>query len=202
MNTKAMYKLGYGLYLLAARDGEKDNGCIINTAIQVTTNPNRISMTVNKQNKTHDMIAKTGVFTLSVLTESAPFDLFRHFGMQSGRDVDKFSQWEGTERSANGILRLSHHANAYISGKIFGQMDLGTHSMFFADVTDCEVLSDEDSATYAYYQANIKPRPEKKASEKKGYRCTVCGYVYEGDTLPEDFVCPLCKHGASDFEKI
>lgn len=200
MNNKAMYKLGYGLYVLTAKD-EKDNGCIINTAIQVTTTPNRISITVNKQNYTHDMIQKTGVFNLSVISEEADFSLFQHFGFQSGRDVDKMKDFENKAQAENGLYYITKGTNAYLSGKVIQSIDLGTHTMFIADVTDGEVLSDAVSVTYDYYQKSIKPKPEKKP-EVKGYRCTICGYIYEGDVLPEDFICPICKHGAADFEKI
>ncbi len=200
MNNKAMYKLGYGLYVLTAKD-EKDNGCIINTAIQVTTTPNRISITVNKQNYTHDMIQKTRVFNLSVISEEADFSLFQHFGFQSGRDVDKMKDFENKAQAENGLYYITKGTNAYLSGKVIQSIDLGTHTMFIADVTDGDVLSDTASVTYDYYQKNIKPKPENKP-EVKGYRCTICGYIYEGDVLPEDFICPICKHGAADFEKI
>lgn len=200
MNNKAMYKLGYGLYVLTAKD-EKDNGCIINTAMQVTTTPNRISITVNKQNYTHDMIVSTGVFNLSVISESVDFNMFQHFGFQSGRDTDKLSDFTDKAQSANGLYYITNGTNAYLSGKVVQAIDLGTHTMFIADVTDGDVLSEETSVTYDYYQKNIKPKPEKKP-EAKGYRCTICGYIYEGDVLPDDFVCPICKHGAVDFEKI
>lgn len=200
MDNKVMFKLGYGLYVLTAKD-EKDNGCIINTAMQVTTTPNRISITVNKQNYTHDMIVRTGLFNISVISEAADFKLFQHFGFQSGRDADKFTGYADKAQSANGLCYVTGGTNAYISGKVLQSVDLGTHTMFIADVTDGEILSDVTSVTYDYYQKNIKPKPEQKTSVK-GYRCTICGYIYEGDPLPEDFVCPICKHGASDFEKI
>lgn len=200
MNTSAMFKISYGLYILTANDGEKDNGCVINTLAQVTGNPNRVSITVNKANYTHDMILKTGVFNVSVLSESAPFKLFEHFGFKSGRDTQKFFKNPNEARSENGVLYIPDCTNAFVSGKVVETLDLGTHTMFIADVTDCEVLSDEPSMTYAYYHANVKPKPQK--TEKKGYRCKICGYVYEGEELPEDFICPICKHPASDFEKI
>lgn len=202
MNTKAMFKLGYGLYVLTSRIDEKDNGCIINTVAQVTSQPNRISITVNKDNYTHDMIAESGVFNISVLTTSVPFEVFQRFGFQSGRDCDKFDGYASVKRGANGVLYCTEHTNAFISGKVVNQMDLGTHTMFIADVTDCEVLSDETSVTYDYYQKNIKPQPKKEEKVVTGYRCTICGYIYEGDELPADFVCPICKHGAEVFEPI
>ena len=201
MDNKAMSKIGYGLYILTAKDGEKDNGCVINTAIQVTSTPNRISVTVNKQNYTHDMIMKTGVFNVSILSEKATFDVFKHFGFQSGRDVDKFADYKDATRSENGLYYVTGDTNAYISGKVINTLDLGTHTMFIADVTDAEVLADVPTTSYDYYQKNIKPKPEapKKVT---GYVCKICGYIYEGDPLPEDFICPICKHGAADFEKI
>lgn len=201
MDNKAMFKIGYGLYILTAKDGEKDNGCVINTAIQVTSTPNRISVTVNKQNYTHDMIMKTGVFNVSILSEKATFDVFKHFGFQSGRDVDKFADYKDATRSENGLYYVTGDTNAYISGKVINTLDLGTHTMFIADVTDAEVLANVPTTSYDYYQKNIKPKPEapKKVT---GYVCKICGYIYEGDPLPEDFICPICKHGAADFEKI
>lgn len=199
MNNSAMYKLGCGLYVLSAREGEKDNGCITNTAMQVTASPNRITIAVNKQNLTHDMVLKTGVFNLSVLSEAAPFALFERFGFQSGRTADKFSGILAT-RSENGVLYLPEQTSAFLSGKVLTATDLGTHTLFLAEVTDGEVLSALAPATYAYYQSSIKPKPQ--ATPKKGYRCKICGYIYEGEPLPPDFICPVCKHGAEDFEKI
>lgn len=198
MDKAAMYKLTYGLFVLTAKDGMKDNGCIINTAIQVTTAPNRITIVVNKQNYTHDMIMKTKEFNVSCISETADFDLFKHFGFQSGRDVDKMKD-KSYPRAENGIVYIPEMTSAYISGKVIAETDLGTHTMFLAEVTDGKVLSDAEAASYSYYQKHIKPAPTpvKKAS----WVCKVCGYVYEGDTLPEDFICPWCKHPASDFEK-
>lgn len=202
MDTKAMFKLGYGLYVLTGRQGEKDNGCIVNTVMQVTTSPNRIAITVNKSNYTHDMIQETGIFNVSVLTTETDFAVFQRFGFQSGRDCDKFNGYTGVKRAENGLLYCTEHTNAYISGQVINTMDLGTHTMFIADVTACEILSPETSVTYDYYQKNIKPQPKKEEKAIVGYRCTICGYIYEGETLPEDFVCPLCKHGAEAFEPI
>ena len=201
MDKKAMYNLSYGLFVLTARQGDKDNGCIINTAGQVTSTPNRISITVNKDNFTHDMIRETGRFNISILSEKADFSLFRHFGFQSGGTADKFADYSACERSANGLYYITEGTNAFISAAVEQTVDLGTHTMFIAAVEDMEVLSREPSATYAYYQSSIKPKPEKKA-EKTVWHCTVCGYVYEGEELPADFICPLCKHPASDFEKV
>jgi flavin reductase (DIM6/NTAB) family NADH-FMN oxidoreductase RutF len=204
MDKKAMYNLTYGLYILTAKDGEADNGCIINTATQVTTEPNRIIIAVNKNNHTHDMIQKTGEFNLSILTNDTDFDTIKHWGFQSGKNVNKVP--EGTnatiKRAANGIVYIdSKQTNAVISGKVISATDLGTHTLFLADVTDCEELSNSPSVTYAYYQKNIKPAPEKQ-EKKKGFICNICGYIYEGDTLPEDFICPWCKHPASDFSPL
>lgn len=202
MNTKAMFKLGYGLYVLTSKLGSQDNGCIINTVTQVTSNPNRISITVNKDNYTHDMIAKTGVFNVSVLTEQVSFDVFQRFGFQSGRDCNKFEGYMEIKKAENGVLYCTEDTNAFISGKVINQIDLGTHTMFIADVTECEVLSDAVSVTYDYYQKNIKPKPKKEESVVVGYRCTICGYIYEGEELPADYVCPICKHGAEVFEPV
>ena len=200
VESNAMFKLSYGLFVLTARDGAKDNGCIVNTAQQLTSAPMRISITVNKANYTHDLIEKTGAFNISVLTEGAPFGLFKQYGFQSGRTADKLSG--GEPRTENGIAYLSEHANAVISGKVISTVDCGTHTLFIADVTEAHVLSAEPSVTYAYYFAHIKPKPQPAAEKKKGFVCKICGYVYEGETLPPDFICPLCKHGAEDFEPL
>ncbi|MGN0169818.1 MAG: flavin reductase [Lachnospiraceae bacterium] len=203
MDKKAMYNLSYGLFVLTAQEGEKDSGCIINTAGQVTSSPNRISITVNKDNFTHDLVKNSGKFNISILSQKAEFELFRHFGFQSGRDVDKFDGYPSCKRSENGLYYITQGTNAYISARVEQAIDLGSHTMFIAEVTDMEVLSQDPSATYAYYQSDIKPKPEAKAEGgKTQWRCTVCGYVYEGEELPEDFICPLCKHPASDFEKV
>lgn len=204
MNEMAMFKLSYGLFVITAcRDG-RDNGCITNTAIQVTVDPNRISVTINKANYTHDMIKDTGLFTVSVLSEEATFGIFKHFGFQSGRDVSKFAGYTKCKKAPNGTMIITAGTNAYISGKVVQEIDLGTHTMFIADVTDMEILSDVPSATYTYYQENIKPKPEAVGTTPKGetiWRCRICGYEYVGEELPEDFICPVCKHPASDFEK-
>ncbi|MGN1235079.1 MAG: flavin reductase [Christensenellaceae bacterium] len=202
MDKKAMYKLTYGLFVLTAQMDGRDGGCIINTAGQVTSEPNRISITVNKANFTHDMIQKTGKFNLSVLSEAATFDTFRRFGFQSGRTADKFADYDDfCDRSENGLYFITKGTNAYFCATVEQAIDLGTHTMFIASVDDMEVLSKTPSATYAYYQSNIKPKPEAKPQGKTVWRCSVCGYVYEGEELPEDFICPLCKHPASDFAK-
>ena len=198
MDNNVMFKISYGLYVLTAKDGEKSNGCIINTLEQVTTTPNKVTIAVNKSNYTHDMILKTGRFNASILSEKADFDTFKHFGFQSGRDVDKFSNYPA-EISENGIPYITKGTNGFISAEVISTVDLGTHTLFVANVTDGKVLSDDSSATYDYYHKHIKEAPQKKS---KGWVCKICGYVYEGDELPDDFVCPLCKHGAAEFEKL
>ena len=198
MDKKAMYKLTYGLFILTAKEGDKDNGCIVNTVTQVTTEPNRITVAVNKKNYTHDMIKRTGTFNVSILTEASKFDTYKHWGFQSGAEVDKLEKI-AFQRAENGLVYIAEECNAYISAKVVSATDLGTHTLFLADVTDSRALSDAESVTYSYYQKNIKTAP-KTDGVKKGFVCTVCGYVYEGDTLPEDFVGPLCKHPASDFK--
>ena len=181
MDTKALQKIQYGLFVLSASDSGKDNACIVNTVVQVTSSPMCIAVTVNKQNLTHDMIAATNKFNVSVID-------------------DKFAGFDGAVRTGNGLMRLTDHACAFISGWVISSVDLGTHTMFIARVADCEVLSAEEAMTYNYYHANVKPKPETSA--RKGFRCKICGYIYEGEELPPDFVCPLCKHGAEDFERI
>lgn len=207
MNNKAIYKLTYGLFVLSAFSKGKHNGCIINTAAQVTSSPNRISIAVNKANLTHDIILETGLFNISVISEDATFKLFERFGFQSGRDVEKFEGMAGFKKADNGINYVTKGTNAYISAKVETTVDLGTHTMFIAEVTDMEVLSEVPSVTYSYYQEHIKPKPQPKpatveVSGKTVWRCTVCGYEYEGEEIPEDFICPWCKHPASDFEKV
>ena len=200
MDNKAMFNLSYGLFILTAKDGEKDNGCIVNTVGQVTSQPNRISLTVNKANYTHDMILKTKEFNVSVLAENSKFETYRHWGFQSGRNTDKLESIS-FKRSANGLVYIADETNAFLSAKVVSTLDLGTHTLFIADVTDGEVLSQVPSATYSFYQNNIKPKPAS-TEKKKGFICTVCGYIYEGETLPDDFICPVCKHPASDFKPL
>ena len=199
VNPSALFKLGYGLYVVTCHDGKKDNGLIVNTVMQVTTNPDRIMVTINKQNYSHDVIKKSGVMNVNCLTEAAPFAVFEAFGFKSGRDTDKFANC-APKRSANGMAVLPRHINAFLSLQVESYTDLGSHGMFLCKITESEVISNDPSMTYAYYHANVKPKPQ--AQKKKGYVCKICGYVYEGETLPEDIVCPLCKHGASDFEEI
>ncbi len=202
IDNKSMYKISYGLYMLTTTDGEKQNGCIVNTVQMLTDNPKRITLFVNKANYSNELLKKTGVFNVSVLTESAPFELFKKFGFVSGREVDKFAG-ESYPVSENGLYYLPEHANAVLSGKVVDSYDYGTHTLFVAEVTEGKVLNDEKSVTYEYYQANIKAKPqvESAASGTEKWVCKVCGYVHEGP-LPEDFVCPWCKHPASDFEKV
>lgn len=195
----ALFKIGYGLYVVTSNDGKKDNGLIVNTVTQVTNTPNRIAVTINKDNYSHHVIKQTGKMNINCLTVDAPFSVFEKFGFVSGRNTDKF---KGDEvlRSDNGIVFLPRHINSFMSLKVEQYVDLDTHGMFICTVTEARVLSDRETMTYNYYQANVKPKP--KTEGKKGYVCKICGYVYEGDKLPDDFICPLCKHPASDFEEI
>lgn len=202
IDSNTMFKLSYGLFVLTAREGDKDNGCIINTTTQLTVSPNRIAIAVNKANATHDMILNTGVFNVSILSQDAPFTLFQHFGFQSGRNVDKFAGYEGAVRSANGLMYLTGAVNGMISAKVVDTTDYGSHTLFVAEVTEARILSDVPSVTYQYYFDHIKPKPQPTDEKKVGYVCKICGYVYEGEVLPPDFICPLCKHGAEDFEKL
>ena len=199
LDPKALFKIGYGLYVVTSSDGKKDNGCIVNTVSQLTDSPLRVAVNINKLNYSHDLIKKSGVLNVNCLNNEAPFSVFQSFGFRSGRDCDKF---EGQEvlRSENGLVVLSNYINAFISLKVDNYVDLGTHGMFICSVTESKIINNIETMTYNYYQANVKPKPN--AEKKKGFVCKVCGYVYEGDTLPEDIVCPLCKHGAADFEEI
>ncbi len=201
VDADSLFKLSYGLFVLSAREDGRDNACIINTAAQITDSPRRITITVNKQNLTHDMIASTGLFNLSILSEEADFATFRRFGFVSGREADKF---EGLPelRSANGLRYLDTGCNAILSGKVIQAVDCGTHTLFTAEVTEARTLSAAPSATYAYYFEHIKPKPQPASEDKKGFVCKICGYVYEGESLPADYICPLCKHGAEDFEPL
>ena len=201
IDPNTMFKLSYGLFVLTAKDGDKDNGCIINTTLQITSSPIRISIAVNKANYTHDMIMKTGAFNVSILSESVPFSVFEQFGFKSGKDTDKFEGCAYNERTENGIRYIPENTNGVISAKVSESFDYGTHTLFIADVTQSITLSGEKSVTYQYYFDNIKPKPQLPKNDIKGYTCKICGYIYEGEPLPEDFICPLCKHGAVDFEK-
>ena len=204
IDPKTVQKFSYGLFVLTAQADGKDNGCIINTAAQLTSTPNRINIAVNKANYTHDMILNTGVFNISVLSQKASFDIFKRFGFASGKDTDKFAGYEEhASRSANGLLYVTEGTNAFMSAKVIDAHDYGTHTLFIAELTEAAVLNQDPSVTYAYYFDHIKPKPQPKIEEKKtGWVCKICGYVYEGDELPQDFICPLCKHGADDFERI
>lgn len=202
VDQTALFKLSYGLYLLTAEENGKHNGCIINTAVQLTDTPKRITVAVNKANYTHDMILNTGKFNLSVLTTSTPFALFQHFGFRSGRDVEKFDAKYETRMSQNGLVYLNQFCNAFISGKVIEARDYGTHTLFVAEITEAKVTSNEPSVTYTYYFDHIKPKPAPREEEKPGWVCKICGFVYEGEDLPADYICPLCKHGAEDFEKL
>lgn len=200
MDMSALFKIGYGLYVLTANDGQKDNGCIINTVMQVTSNPSQIAIAVNKLNYTTLMIQKNKKFNISVLTEDTPFELFKRFGFQSGKDTDKFNNFSETKRSLNGLLYLTQSTNAYMSAYVKNEIDLGSHILFIAQLVAAETLSDRQPLTYDFYHKNIKPKPQTE--KKSGWRCKICGYIYEGENLPADYICPLCKHGAEDFEKI
>ena len=199
MDTKALSKIGYGLYVLTTNYDNIDNGCIINTVQQVTGDPLRLSIVVNKNNYTHDLILDSCVFNINVLTTETPFKVFEHFGFQSGRNVNKFADCEQELRAVNNVLYLPKHINAYFACRVMKSIDLGTHTMFIADVLDAVNVNDLDSVTYDYYQKNIKP---KKTVTKGCWVCKVCGWVYEGERLPDDIVCPICKHGKEEFEYV
>ena len=224
MNEKALFQIGYGLYLVAANENGKDNACIVNTVMQVTQNPIRLLVSVSNQNLTHDMIKNTGKLTVSVLTEKTPFAVYSHFGYQSGKKVDKFEDFEDVTRCANGCYRLNRNSSAYFCGNVCDSFVLDTHTMFLVEVTDADIVSSQAPVTYDFYQKYVK-QPYKPAAKKSGvvktnadgtngagkegteektnsYVCKICGYVYEGESLPEDYICPICKHGASDFEKL
>lgn len=226
MNEQAMFRLTYGLFVLTVREGSRDNGCIINTVMQVTAIPNRIVIAVDKHNYTHEMLERTMKCNISVLSEDAEFDIFKHFGFVSGRDTDKFAGYDHVARSTNGIYYVTEGTNARLSAVVREKVDLGTHTLYIADVEDMDVLNDRPSATYAYYHAHIKPQPPRRSAvqladqradtdgrahtleETKNnagetvWRCRICGYEYIGNELPDDYICPICKHPAADFEKV
>ena len=195
----ALFKIGYGLYVVTSNDGTKDNGLIVNTVTQLTDNPNRIAVNINKANYSHHVIKKTGVMNVNCLSVEAPFEVFQNFGFQSGRTVDKFANWPAY-RSDNGLMFLPKYINAFMSLKVEQYVDLDTHGMFICTVTEARVMSDKETMTYTYYHNNVKPKPQTEG--KKGFVCKICGYIYEGDVLPGDYICPLCKHGVADFEPI
>lgn len=200
-DMKALFNIGYGLYVVTTNDGKKDNGCIVNTVVQLTDNPYRVAVNINKANYTHHIVKQTGILNVNCLSQEAPFSVFRTFGFQSGRNADKFAEY-GTDlpRSDNGLVFLPRYINAFMSLKVVDYVDLGTHGMFICEVTEARVMSKVETMSYTYYQKNVKPKPQTDG--KKGWVCKVCGYIYEEEVLPEDFICPLCKHPASDFEKI
>lgn len=204
MDKKTLFNLSYGLFVLTAAENGRDNGCIINTVAQLTSDPVLISAAVNKNNLTHDMIKNTGLMNISVIDNTADFSLFRHFGFSSGRDRSKFGTEESHKfmpaYSDNGLLYIKNGTNAFISCKVRSETDLGSHTLFIAEMTDGKVLSDNRSMTYADYHENVKPKPQTE--KKRGWVCKICGYIYEGDELPDGYICPVCKHGAEDFERI
>ena len=205
MDSKAMQKISYGLYVITAKEGEKHNGCIVNTLTQVTSTPNKVSVTINKSNYTHDMIVRTGKFVASIISQNADFGLFKTFGFQSGRDVNKFDGFDDFAYTNEEIRYITKGTNSYISVNVTDTVDVGTHTMFIGEVTDMEIISEYPSVTYTYYHEHIKPKPQQVGNTPDGqviWRCTICGYEYVGEELPEDFICPLCKHPASDFEKV
>ena len=203
--SNPLFNIQYGLFVITTKDDDRDNGCISNTVAQVTAQPNRISVALNKSNFTTELIQKSGRFTASILSEAADFELFKHFGFQSGRTVNKFADFTDCRRVSNGTFAITRGTNAFISADVEQAIDLGTHMLFIGLVTEMETLSDTPSATYNYYQANIKPKPQPAGKTEDGktiWRCSICGYEYVGEELPDDFICPICKHPASDFVKV
>lgn len=200
IDKTALYNIGYGLYVITTKADGKDNGMICNTVMQVGDKP-LIAVGINKENYTHDLVKKSGIINVNCLTESAPFETFKDFGFQSGKDVDKF-RYHVVSRLSNGAYRLHSNVNAVIGLKVENYIDCESHGLFICSITESEVCGSEPSMTYAFYHANVKPKPQKPQGNKKGYRCKICGYVYDGEVLPQDFICPICKHPASDFELI
>ena len=201
IDEKALFNIGYGLYVVTTNDGTKDNGLIVNTVMQITNTPNRIAVAINKQNYSYQVVKDTQIMNINCLTEEAPFSIFQTYGFQSGRDVNKFEDSE-LPRSENGLLYVTRFVNSFMSLKVENYFDLDTHGLFICTIEESKVLSAVPTMTYTYYQQNVKPKPAPETAAKKGYVCKVCGWVYEGNDLPADIVCPICKHGASDFEKI
>lgn len=200
IENSTMFNISYGLFLLSVKDNDFDNGCIINTVMQITDNSKKIAIAISKDNYSHDMLIKSGVFNLSILSEDADFDFFRRFGFASGRDTNKFQDFNAVKRSENGLYYATDCTNSFISAKVITAIDCGSHSLIIAEVTEAANLSDKPSMTYKYYFDFVKPKPQPQ--KKKGYICKICNYVYEGENLPEDFICPICKHGVADFEPI
>ena len=199
LDTTALFKIGYGLYVVTSNDGKKDNGLIVNTVMQLTSNPIRIAVAVNKSNYSHDVIKESGIMNVNCLSTEAPFKVFEAFGFRSGRDTDKFADCS-FRRSSNGLAVLPKYINAYMSLKVENYIDFGTHGMFVCSLSEAEVVSDAEAMSYSYYHKNVKPNP--KTENKKGYICKICGYIHDEAELPSDFVCPICNHGAEDFEPI
>ena len=196
LDLKALFKIGYGLYVVTTKNGVKDNGLIVNTVSQVADNPVKVAVSINKANFSHQTIKDTGILNVNFLTIDTPFEIFERFGFQSGKDADKFKGFKPM-RSFNGLAVMPGYINGFISLCVEQYVDLGSHGLFICSVTEAEVISEREPITYSYYHKNVKPKP----SENKGFVCKICGYVYEGDPLPEDFICPWCKHGAVDFER-
>ncbi len=198
---KALFNIGYGLYVVTSNDGRKDNGCIVNTVSQLTDTPMRVCVNINKANYTYHVVHTTGILNVNCLSQEAPFSVFQRFGFQSGRTVDKFAEdAAAAPRSDNGLIFLPRYINAFMSLKVVDEIDLGTHGMFICEVTEARVMSHVETMTYTFYQKNVKPKPATEG--KKGWVCNVCGYIYDGEELPDDIICPLCKHGAADFSRI
>ena len=199
IDSTALFNIGYGLYVVTTNDGKKDNGCIVNTVTQLTSSPERVAVTINKANYTHDTVKETGVLNVNCLSVDAPFKVFEAFGFKSGRDTDKFSDCNPA-RSENGLAVLPKYITAFMSLKVESYVDLGTHGMFICSLTEAKVVSDKETMSYTYYHKNVKPKPKTEAV--KGYLCTICGYVHDEPELPDDFECPLCHHGREVFEEI
>ncbi len=199
IDSTALFKIGYGLYVVTTNDGNKDNGLIVNTVAQLTSNPIRVAVTVNKSNYSHNVIRESGIMNVNVLSTEAPFKVFEHFGFKSGKDTDKFKDC-APNRSSNGLAVLPKYINSYMSLAVESYLDFGTHGMFVCSVTEAEIISDGETMSYSYYHKNVKPKA--KTESKKGYICKICGYIHDEAVLPADFICPICKHGAEDFEEI
>ena len=196
-----MFNIGYGLYVVTSNDGKKDNGCIMNSVIQLTNSPNTVGVVLNKNSYSHHVIKETGKLNVNILNTETPFEIFKRFGFQSGRIADKFEGFSEKKRSENGLIYLTKYSNSFISLKVINYFDLGTHGMFVCEIEEAKVLNKIETMTYTFYQSCVKPRPNA-SNEKTGYACKICGFVYEGEILPDDYICPVCGHPAEDFEKI